>query len=247
MSASPNSVSPIQTALLQSNTRSGERFGLRASGIRIGRGVLDVTDIQLSPDDVHASREHALLVFEDGNWYLQDQSRNGTLVNGQVVRKNRVRLNSGDRIKIGDSFDVTFRYLSDTTQSDDVPDLNASSASNALPRYNANATAVESPATQVGLWISPSAAVWRDGERLSVFLSRTEYRLLKYLMQHQGDVCEYDNVINAVWGNMRDKDSLHELIYRVRRKIEPNPSQPRYLVIRSGIGVVLFPQGIKAD
>jgi hypothetical protein len=241
MSASSNSVSPVQTALLQSNTRSGERFGLRASGIRIGRGVLDVTDIQLSPDDVHASREHALLVFEDGNWYLQDQSRNGTLVNGQVVRKNRVRLNSGDRIKIGDSFDVTFRYLSDTTQSDDAPD--------AMPRYNANATAtaVESPATQVGLWISPSAAVWRDGERLPVFLSRTEYRLLKYLIQHQGDVCEYDNVINAVWGNMRDKDSLHELIYRVRRKIEPNPSQPRYLVIRSGIGVVLFPQGIKGD
>jgi two-component system KDP operon response regulator KdpE len=66
-------------------------------------------------------------------------------------------------------------------------------------------------------------------------------------MQHAGDVCEYDSVITAVWGNMRDKDSLHELIYRVRRKIEPNPSQPRYLVIRSGIGVVLFPQGIKAE
>jgi hypothetical protein len=239
MSASSNSVSPVQTALLQSNIRSGERFGLRVSGIRIGRGVLDAGDIQLTPDDVHASREHALLIFEEGNWYLQDQSRNGTQVNGQVVRRSRVRLNSGDRIQIGDSFDVTFRYLSDTTQSEDLPDT--------MPRHNAVSTTMESPATQVGLWISPSAAVWRDGERLPVFLSRTEYRLLKYLMQHQGDVCEYDSVISAVWGNMRDKDSLHELIYRVRRKIEPHPSQPRYLVIRSGIGVVLFPHGIRGD
>lgn len=238
MSASSNSVSPVQTALLQSNTRSGERFGLRNPLIRIGRGVLDVGDIQLSPDDVHASREHARLVFEEGSWFLEDQSRNGTVVNGQVVKRNRVKLSSGDRIKIGDTFDATFRYLSDTTQSEDVAD--------SLPRL-ASTNAIESPATQVGLWISPSAAVWRDGERLAVFLSRTEYRLLKYLMQHQGDVCEYEQVINAVWGNARDKDSLHELIYRVRRKIEPSPSQPRYLVIRSGIGVVLFPQGIKSD
>jgi DNA-binding response OmpR family regulator len=84
------------------------------------------------------------------------------------------------------------------------------------------------PPRQSGIWISPSAVIWRDGERLPVSLSRTEYRLLKYLSHHVGDVCEYDDVINAVWGGMRDKDSLHELIYRVRRKIEPNPSMPRH-------------------
>lgn len=238
MSTLTDPVAPIQTALLQSNLRSGERYGLRTAVVRIGRGVLGVQDIQLSPDDVHASREHARLIFNDAAWFIEDLSRNGTLVNGQPVRKQRIRLNSGDRIKIGETFDVTFRYLSDTTQIDDV--------AGATPR-GASPSASEAPATRVGLWISPSAAVWRDGERLPVFLSRTEYRLLKHLMQHAGDVCEYDSVINAVWGNMRDKDSLHELIYRVRRKIEPNPSQPRYLVIRSGIGVVLFPQGVKVE
>jgi hypothetical protein len=235
MTTPTNPVSPIQTALLQSNLRSGERYGLRTAVVRIGRGVLDVHDIQLSPDDVHASREHARLVYEDASWYLEDLSRNGTIVNGQPVHKSRVKLSSGDRIKIGDTFDVTFRYLSDTTQIEDGADMSS---------RGAVASASEAPATRVGLWISPSAAVWRDGERLPVFLSRTEYRLLKHLVQHAGDVCEYDSVISAVWGNLRDKDSLHELIYRVRRKIEPNPSQPRYLVIRSGIGVVLFPQGI---
>lgn len=238
MSASSNAIPPVQTALLQSNVRSSDRFGLRTPVVRIGRGVLDSSDIQLPPDDVHASREHARLVFEDDAWFLEDDSRNGTLVNGQMLRKSRIKLASGDRIKIGESFDVVFRYLSDTTQSDE--------SSESLSRYTP-APLNESPATQVGLWISPSAAVWRDGERLSVFLSRTEYRLLRYLVQRAGDVCEYDTVINAVWGSARDKDSLHELIYRVRRKIEPDPSKPRYLVIRSGIGVVLFPQGVKSD
>lgn len=239
MSASSNHIPPLQTALLQSNTRSGERHSLRMPVVHIGRGVLDPHDIQLPPDDIHASREHARLVFEDGSWFLEDHSRNGTLVNGRLIRKAKVKLSSGDRIRIGDSFDVVFRYLSDTTQAED--------AAYATPRTAPPAQPAESPATQVGLWISPSAAVWRDGERLPVFLSRTEYRLLKYLMQHANDVCEYDTVIQAVWGSRRDKDSLHELIYRVRRKIEPNPSQPRYLVIRSGIGVVLFPQGVSTD
>lgn len=237
MSAPSDRLSPLQTALLQSNTRPGERYGLCTPVVRIGRMVLNPNDIQLSPDDVHASREHAYLTFEDGAWFLEDRSRNGTMVNGRKLHKARVKLASGDRIRIGDTFDVMFRYLADTTQSED-------SAEDGL--FMLAARQGESPATAVGLWISPSAAVWRDGERLPVFLSRTEYRLLKYLMQRAGDVCEYETVTIAVWGSPRDRDSLHELIYRVRRKIEPNPSQPRYLVIRNGIGVVFFPQGAPA-
>jgi DNA-binding response OmpR family regulator len=55
-------------------------------------------------------------------------------------------------------------------------------------------------------------------------------------MQHSGDVCEYDDVILAVWGNPRDKDSLHELIYRVRRKIEPDPAEPALIKSVRGAG-----------
>jgi len=238
MSTSSDPLLPLQMALLQSNTRPSERYGLRTPVVRIGRVALGANDIQLSPDDMHASREHAYLIFEDGAWFLEDRSRNGTMVNGRKVHKGRVKLASGDRIRIGDSFDVVFRYLGDTTQLEDA-------AEDAL--FTLSAQQGESPATSVGLWISPSAVVWRDGQRLPIFLSRTEYRLLKYLVQHAGDVCEYEAVTTAVWGSPRDKDSLHELIYRVRRKIEPNPSQPRYLVIRSGIGVVFFPQGAPVE
>ena len=104
---------------------------------------------------------------------------------------------------------------------------------------------LEAPPAQRGIWISPSAIIWCDGEILPVTLSRTEYRLLKYLASHPGDVCEYYAVMQAVWGDIRNKDSLHELIFRLRRKIERNPSTPRFIVIRSGIGIVFFPQGLQ--
>jgi hypothetical protein len=240
MTASSNNVPPSQTAVLQSNLRSNERHQLRNATVHIGRGVVEPQDIVLPPDDVHASRDHARLTYEDGFWYIEDLSRNGTQINGQMLRRSKVQLRGNERIRIGDTFDVTFRYIGATTQADD------SASAKPMPAY-VSSNPNEQPGSEAGLWISPSAAVWRDGQRLPVFLSRTEYRLLKHLMQHQGDVCEYDTVINAVWGEPRDKDSLHELIYRVRRKIEPNPSQPKYLVIRSGIGVVLFPQGAKVE
>jgi pSer/pThr/pTyr-binding forkhead associated (FHA) protein len=239
MTGSPSNVPTGQTAVLLSNLRSNERFTLRMSTVHIGRGVVESQDIVLPPDDVHASREHARLTFEEGFWFIEDLSRNGTQVNGQMLRRSKMQLKGNERIRIGDTFDMNFRYIGVTTQSDDA-------SSKPVPAY-VSSNPNEQPGSEAGLWISPSAAVWRDGERLPVFLSRTEYRLLKHLMQHQGDVCEYDTVINAVWGEQRDKDSLHELIYRVRRKIEPRPSQPKYLVIRSGIGVVLFPQGIKVE
>ena len=84
----------------------------------------------------------------------------------------------------------------------------------------ASSTVREAPPAQRGIWISPGAVIWRDGEILPVTLSRTEYRLLKYLASRPGDVCEYDAVMQAVWGDIRNKDSLHELVFRLRRKIE---------------------------
>ena len=100
----------------------------------------------------------------------------------------------------------------------------------------------EAPAP-TGLWISPSAVVWRDGVALPIGLSRTEYRLIKSLASRPGEICDYNSVVQAVWGDLKNKASLHELIFRVRRKIEVDAALPKYLIIRSGIGVVFFPQG----
>ncbi|MCS7088666.1 MAG: FHA domain-containing protein [Thermoflexales bacterium] len=233
-----SSTSPSDTpAVLQSNLRESERYVLAETRVSIGRTVTGQNDIVLSPDDLTASRQHATLTLEGNTWVIEDHSRNGTRVNDRVLRHERLALHHGDRIRIGHTFDVTF-YIVGETQWTRESDWNVDELANRASFLN------EAPPVTTGLWLSPNAAVWRDGVRLPVWLSRTEYRLLKHLMQHAGNVCEYAEIIKAVWNDKaRSKDNVHELVYRVRHKIEPIPSQPRYLLIRSGIGLVLFPQG----
>ncbi len=244
---SSDSVPSLQAALLQSNLTNNERIILRTTVVKIGRSVNAPHDIPIRADDVQSSREHALLTLENGQWYLEDTSRNGTVVGGRVVTRARVPVHGNDRIQIGTTFDYTFKLIVETSQSMPAENNGHRQLNNHVAPPPPVTPADPQPPRQNGIWISPSAAIWRDGQRLAISLSRTEYRLLKYLSHHVGDVCEYDEVINAVWGGMRDKDSLHELIYRVRRKVEPNPSAPKYLIIRSGIGVVFFPNGVNSQ
>jgi pSer/pThr/pTyr-binding forkhead associated (FHA) protein len=233
MSGQRESIQPIQAVLLQG--AGNNRVLLKMPLIRIGRGVSGEADIIVAPDDTQVSREHARLILELGRWLLEDCSRNGTLVNGEIIHSQRVALRAGDRIQIGRSFDFTFK------------DLNVTVASPVMEQQQLvvqpSANTHETPPTSNGIWVSPSAAVWRDGICLPANLSRTEYRLLKFLSKRPGDVCDFDTTIHTVWGKARKKDSLHELIYRVRRKIEVDPAQPRFLIIRAGIGVVFFPLG----
>ena len=244
MGMASDSVPSLQAALLQSNLVPNERIILRTTIIKVGRSVSSPFDIVIRADDIQASREHATMTLEDGTWYIEDTSRNGTVLDGKVLIKERSAIRGNDRIQIGTTFDYTFKLIHETSQSATPVDVVQKASLAAAVAQPAVPPPEPQPPRLTGIWISPSAAIWRDGLRLPISLSRTEYRLLKYLSHHVGDVREYEDVITAVWGGLRDKDSLHELIYRVRRKIEPNPSTPKYLVIRSGIGVVYFPNGI---
>jgi DNA-binding response OmpR family regulator len=69
-----------------------------------------------------------------------------------------------------------------------------------------------------------------DGE--VVYLTMLETRLLYLLMSHQGSSMHKSEIIERVWGNFTGIDSrlLKNHIYRLRRKIEPDPSRPRILV-----------------
>jgi hypothetical protein len=72
-------------------------------------------------------------------------------------------------------------------------------------------------------------------------LTAAEHRLLKYLQQHTGEVCEKDDLIQSVWpeevhaAGLRD-DSLAQLVRRLRRKIEPEPSDPQHILTVPGRG-----------
>lgn len=71
-----------------------------------------------------------------------------------------------------------------------------------------------------------------------VHLTPTEYEVLKYLAMNAGKVITHRTLLQAVWGPQYETEDhyLHVFIGQLRRKIEPNPSRPRYLLTEPGIG-----------
>ncbi len=75
--------------------RVGHRILVEADSVTIGRADLD-------PEDVHVSREHAIISSRGNQCWLEDTSRNGTRVNSERVF-GEVLLRPGDEIEIGKS------------------------------------------------------------------------------------------------------------------------------------------------
>jgi two-component system response regulator VicR len=72
-------------------------------------------------------------------------------------------------------------------------------------------------------------------------LTASEYRLLSQLAHNAGRVLVQDELLRRVWGSGYDGASeiLHTAIRRLRRKIERDPAQPRYILTKRGIGYVM--------
>ncbi|GHO48755.1 response regulator transcription factor [Ktedonospora formicarum] len=72
-------------------------------------------------------------------------------------------------------------------------------------------------------------------------LTPIEYRLLAYLAHNAGRVVTHDQLLEHVWGNeyVGESHMLQVNINRLRRKIEPDPTHPRTLLTRVGIGYQL--------
>jgi DNA-binding response OmpR family regulator len=76
-----------------------------------------------------------------------------------------------------------------------------------------------------------------------VALTPTEYRLLVQLARHAGRVLLPQELLTAVWGPEYRDETQHVRLYvsRLRRKIEPDPDHPRYVLTRPGIGYLFAP------
>ncbi len=74
-----------------------------------------------------------------------------------------------------------------------------------------------------------------------ITLSPTEYRLLSYLAQNAGRIVTQDLLLEHVWGAeyVGESHMLQVNINRLRRKVEDDPTHPRYLKTKVGIGYVL--------
>jgi two-component system KDP operon response regulator KdpE len=99
--------------------------------------------------------------------------------------------------------------------------------------------------------VTPSGPVLEIGELMldlekhalavsgrSVSLTPTEFELLRFLAQNEGKLLTHPMILREVWGPAYDREShyLHVYVSQLRRKIEPDPARPRYLLTEAGAG-----------
>jgi two-component system KDP operon response regulator KdpE len=82
----------------------------------------------------------------------------------------------------------------------------------------------------------PSRRVWRDGSDLH--LTPIEYQLLCVLARHRGKIVTHRQLLQDVWGAAYVQSPQYLRIYMraLRRKIEPDPARPIYLLTDVGVG-----------
>ena len=71
-----------------------------------------------------------------------------------------------------------------------------------------------------------------------VHLTPIEYKIVAYLAQNSGKVITYASILSNVWGPYADDDNkiLRVNMANIRRKIEEDPAQPKYIFTEVGVG-----------
>ena len=72
----------------------------------------------------------------------------------------------------------------------------------------------------------------------SVKLSSTEYRILHYFIDHEGEVISRDKFLDEVWGydSYPTTRTVDNYILSLRKKIEDDPSDPKHLLTVHKVG-----------
>lgn len=78
-----------------------------------------------------------------------------------------------------------------------------------------------------------------------VHLTPTEYQLLKVFIAHPNKVLTDQMLLREVWGSgyATESNYLHVYVARLRKKLEPQPQHPRYLITEPGVGYRLLAEG----
>ncbi|MET0740780.1 MAG: response regulator [Candidatus Nanopelagicales bacterium] len=76
----------------------------------------------------------------------------------------------------------------------------------------------------------------RDGQE--VHLTPTEWHLLEVLVRNRGRLVSQRALLHEVWGPQYQTETNYLRVYsaQLRRKLEPDPSRPRYLITEPGLG-----------
>lgn len=109
---------------------------------------------------------------------------------------------------------------------------------NALLRRNSSSSSSKIISGNIAFY-PEEMKVLKDEKQID--LSKTELRLLKYLMINSGQIIKKEQLLNELWdldGDFVDSNTIAVNIRRLREKIEVNPSKPKFIKTVRGIGYI---------
>ncbi|WP_378145007.1 response regulator [Cnuibacter sp. UC19_7] len=87
--------------------------------------------------------------------------------------------------------------------------------------------------------------VTREDQRGAVRLTPTEWKILELLLRHPQRLVTHGQLFTEIWGtaDVHETGYLRLYIRQLRKKLEPDPSHPRYLLTEPGMGYRFDPDG----
>ena len=170
------------------------------------------------------SKEHALITFADGAYWVQDiGSRNGTFVNGEQIR-GRTRLTDGDSVAMGGS-QIVFRGDSEESRARQL-------TGNVTIHSLASETAIRS---RLQALQAQQKEFLPEGDILDEHTLRTDYEKLRVVFevnQAIGADLDLDAVLNRILGKAIQFSSADRGVILLLN--EDNVPEPRAYKNRSG-------------
>jgi len=107
----------------------------------------------------------------------------------------------------------------------------------AIRRSQEHSSFDDAPCAIGEIQIAPAKrSVTKSGR--AVHLTRKEFDILHYLIRNAGRVVTHSEVLTAVWGEefRESNDYLRTFVRQLRKKIEDDPSNPKYLITHAYVG-----------
>jgi hypothetical protein len=205
--------------IINQGDKAGQRWTVQSDLVVLGRG----NECDLLLPEPQVSRQHIKIKYIAGQYVLEDlDSKNGTWVNGQQVKGERV-LRDGDEINVALAVTIVF-VESEATAPVTLNDT-AGSTHGGVGRLRLD---------------RDSRRVFINGKEVDPPLSLPQYRLLELLVDSKGGVCTRDQVIEAVWpevvGEGVSEQAIDALVRRLRDRIAEVDEEHQFIVTVRGHG-----------